>query len=281
MKKRVIGKEKKMRGCTCLLPLVGLLLVLGTANTAMAQTGACCLPDAIVTCDRLTQADCEKESGGQYQGDGTNCIGVGPGSTQVFCPDCDCDGVNDVREIADCVAACCVAIGGCTTQTKLDGCNSACTEDGNKKLPNDCNSDLTQGFCCEQATGINRTLCQGDLCYNDTCSGGTFGKGPQKTPIKVCQLDFGHGFPVHTPDDGWCRENFGGWTCSVDMDPCGSKDSFCVDRCDQDLSVCGFFGFGAVCRPLMGFDQGFGFLRFERSAEPSLLGLHRQELVTN
>lgn len=150
---------------TCTALMICAALVLGTAATpASAQDkGACCLPDGGCE-DDLSSITCGNL--GAYQGNGSSCADN--------CPDCDCDGDSDVKEIAECVAKC-VSAGG-----DASNCALACDTDSDG-VPNDC----AVGNNCDDEDSCTIDSCGGDGkcdhnpqdcsdgldCTTDTCEG--------------------------------------------------------------------------------------------------------------
>ncbi len=152
--------------------------------------------------------------------------------------DCDCDGISDADEIAACVVTCC---SGAPVACVDDPPNSTYTQCLTVCSKLDCNRDLTPGFCCDPATGVETSLCDAvglDLCLNVACSVDTFGSGEKDPPTKDCAVDVGHGEPVTTPDDGFCKEIYDGATCSVTGVPCGDKDNSCDNVCSITGAAC-------------------------------------------
>jgi hypothetical protein len=130
MKANNIGQST--RTLAALAWCTGILVLGSAANSAYAQVGACCAPDGACY-GPLSEVSCHfahdsANEPAHWQGGGSDCSDPG------VCPDCDCDGISDVKEIADCVASC-VGGGG-----SLAACQSACDTDGDD-LPNNCEPD--------------------------------------------------------------------------------------------------------------------------------------------
>lgn len=201
-----------MKYCKYFVPLVALACTFGFADTAKAELGACCAPDGVCYDDHSYDT-CTTGKSGDYQGDGTTCA--------EGCPDCDCDGIIDAKELADCVSYCVANMPPLNEQQCLDlVCDT--NEDGapDSSAPfGACpttNVNVPWGNrCCDQSTGLHLPIDDGWDCTVD-----------------VCHED---GSVSHTPDDDFCTAAHSGVCWTAFCDPPG--EPVWADGCDWEYDV--------------------------------------------
>ena len=178
------------RNQTALWSLAAAALLWGWAQSAHAQTGACCLRNVGGTCiDNLTDPECGA-LGGEYRGDGTDCTSLGGGNPANACRGAcclpngtcsdnqtkvDCDRVGAVNGTyqgygstcgtANCPAldgACCLPDGSCTV-TSLSNCRNTANAFFNG-VGTTCATAVCTGACC-----LPDGTCQTGISYNTCC----------------------------------------------------------------------------------------------------------------
>jgi hypothetical protein len=160
--------------------------------------------------------------------------------------DCDCDGTSDADEKAACRVDCCDAAALNGNPCVVTPPNSSQTKCLGLCDQLNCYRDLTDGTCCNRATGVEVTLCDDvdgtdEDCTNDTCvengvndTIGSTSAGKSSPATKNCDTDRGHGTPTHVADHGFCRQYFDATKCSVDSAACGDKDVKCLSYCSVE-----------------------------------------------
>ena len=220
---------------------------------ASPADGACCYSDG--TCLDLSEADCNA-SGGEYQGDGTNCAGV----------------------VCLAPAACCLSDGSCVTAFEAE-CLAQQGDyqgDGSVCDPNPCPQPPPPNDECEDAIGplavpsttggstvwatfdgypdCGTTITAPGVWYSVTGTGNTMtastcNQADYDTKISVycgeCVSDCCFSHPATGCDDAACEAS----VCSYDSYCCAFEwDSFCADEAATDPNCsCGAVGEAMTC----------------------------------
>ncbi len=266
MKKCVLGT------CNCTVQLFSAALILGGALPASAQIdkNMCCLADG--GCEDLSVETCENGKGISYAGrscdpdlDISRCSGSGSSCKRNIdcpagqtcepdgngqCPDCNCDGATDSKEIGDCTAQC--VDGGGNQEDCRDACSIEC---GGNLVPKKCDlkgcrddSGCVAANACDQCRAETgkcgpRDCGDSNKCSIDFC---------EETDASVCQDEDGNGSQQQCTSTAECdtvgeKCVFQGWQCVHEPDHsiCDDNNACTDDICNVNTG--GSLSFDSCC----------------------------------